>query len=121
MPNSFPHFKFHHQKSQKKTDCIELNGEVIYTIEDVYDFYTALGYTSDIAKEGILPEEYIWEKFTKNSKKRCVCLELKIINYLGNKSVYFDQLCKSNYKYWGPLLALAKLGQNAICSDCKMD
>jgi hypothetical protein len=73
---------------------IMLGNEKVHRIGDVDEFYKALGYNDEIRKTGLLPEEYIWEKYHRTeSVKSEVCLQAKIIEYLNFHSPSF----KKNY------------------------
>lgn len=74
----------------KNYKCIEVRGGVIHTIIDVAEFYEALGYKREFAKDGLLPEEFIWNEYIRdNSVKHDKCLQANIFKYLTKKSSAF--------------------------------
>jgi hypothetical protein len=93
MTNKIPHFKFHIKSSSSNySGRIELKGEVIHKIADLGEFYKVCGYNLEMAKNGILPDEYIWETFFRHSDRNCTgCYQLHMIEYL---LLYSDTLTK---------------------------
>jgi hypothetical protein len=73
---------------------IMLGNEKVHHISDADEFYKALGYNDEVRKTGLMPEEYIWERYHRDeSVKSEVCLQAKIIEYLNLHSPSF----KNNY------------------------
>ena len=93
MTDKIPHFKFHLKSSANRfKGRIELQGEVIHEISDFGEFYNTCGYTKSMMKKGILPDDYIWETFFKNSERNCTsCFQLHIIEYLLKYSDNFTK------------------------------
>lgn len=93
MPKTIPIFKFHIKSTA--TDYfgrIELKKDVVCRISDFAELYKYLGYGTDLAKTGILPEEYIWETFFKHSDRNCIsCYQLHLIEYLLKHSDTFTK------------------------------
>ncbi|MBI3479945.1 MAG: hypothetical protein HY016_06260 [Nitrosomonadales bacterium] len=58
MPMGMPHFKYFTNATHR---CIEVDGEEIHKIENLDAFYNEFGYTTDIGKTGVLPDEFIWD------------------------------------------------------------
>ena len=84
MQIRIPYFKYRSRDpASKHYGCIELEGEVIHKIEDMTEFHKAFGYSVDIAKAGILPDEFIWDRYIRDSARNCnSCFQLHIIEYL---------------------------------------
>ena len=83
MQNKTPYFK----TKIKPKSCIVLDGEVVHVIDGLDSFYKHFGYTTEMAKKGILPDEYIWEAFFKNQISDCIsCHQLHITEYLLNQA-----------------------------------
>jgi len=116
---NFPHFKYIPKTHRMEYGCIMLDGEEIHKIGNLEEFHKAFGYTSDMAKTGILPDEFIWDKFIKDTRVRCACLELSFIEYLSKESARFREIYKSNHMYWSAIHAMAILSRKAKCSACK--
>jgi hypothetical protein len=102
MAHKTPHFKFHIKSSSTKFfGRIELKGEVIHKIEDFSEFYKVCGYNIDMAKKGILPEEYIWETFFKHSDRNCTsCYQLHLLEYLLMHSEEFTKKFRHQCENW---------------------
>ncbi len=72
------------------TPCIELDGDAIHSITDLNEFYKYLGYSQEIGLSGILPEEFVWDTYFKDSVKNCAsCYQLHIIDFLLRYSKTF--------------------------------
>ena len=99
---SNPQFQFHlASPSNSKNGYITLGEEKVHFIDDVNKFYRALGYTEEIRKTKILPEEFIWSEYrSENSKKTKTCLQIKIIEYLSNHSPTFKSKYADYCKHW---------------------
>jgi hypothetical protein len=116
---NIPKFKYG-SRDANKNYVIELEGEVVHRIEDIKEFYQALGYSEDIAKAGLLPDEYIWEKFIKDAETKChQCFQLHIFKYLHQQSARFREIYQANLEEWSTVLAMAKLCGTAHCPSCK--
>ena len=84
-----------------KNGYITLGDEKIHRIEDAYQFYKVLGYTDEIKKSGLLPEEFIWVEYHKDkSKKTEICLQVKIIEYLNKQSEAYKEKYAAQFDYW---------------------
>jgi len=103
-----------------KSGYISLGDENIHHIGDTHEFYKALGYTDDVMKSGLLPEEFIWSEFHKdNCKKSEVCLQVKIIEYLNKHSATFKDKYAEQCKIW-LASCLEKWTSNAAeCKNCE--
>ena len=121
MQIKIPHFKYRSKKtSNNNYGCIELGEEVIHEIRNLDEFHKALGYTVDMAKAGILPDEYIWEKYIKDTETRChTCFQLHIIEYLLKHSATFREKYKTKSEEWIGVQAVAKLCVGIVCPACK--
>ena len=88
--NTIPAFKFGrrspdvslHEKGYEK-GYIEVGNENNYRIANIDTFYCMLGYTVEVAKKRILPDEFIWDTFLKHTHLNCYsCYQLRIIQDL---------------------------------------
>ena len=78
-----------------------MGNEKVHHIRDADEFYKALGYTDEIRKTGLMPEEYIWEKYHKaKSDMSEVCLQIKIIEYLNKHSPSFKENYAVECEHW---------------------
>jgi len=102
-----------------KSGYITLGDEKIHRIDDVHQFYKALGYTDTIRKSGLLPEEFVWVEYHKDgSEKNELCLQVKIIEYLIKQSATYKEKYAAQFDYWLSYCE-EKLSNNATgCIDC---
>lgn len=96
-----------------------MDGECIHKIERMEDYYAAFGYTTDIAKSGLLPDEFIWEAYIKDNPLALTeCLQVHFIEYLLHHSAPFR---KKHAKECGKWIAshLAAISDKGIsCATC---
>ena len=98
---------------------ILLGDEKVHHIEDVNKFYQALGYTDEILKSGLLPEEFVWYEYHKDdSEKSEICLQAKIIKYLINHSATFKEKYAAQCEYWLAKCMEKWKSKSAECKDC---
>jgi hypothetical protein len=72
---------------------IEVNGVAVHQVMDVNEFYEALGYTDEVQREVVLPDEFIWDEYFRNGSDRSVaCLDVKLIEYLMTNSEKFVEM-----------------------------
>jgi hypothetical protein len=121
MKINIPNFSYG-PRDAKKNYVIELEGEVIHRIENMEEFFAALGYSPEISKEGILPDEFIWERFVRDAEAKCrQCLNFHIFRYLHQHSVRFNELYQANLEQWPAILAMSNLCGQAHCKACKIN
>jgi len=81
----------------------------------------ALGYTDDMGRAGVLPDEFIWAEFVKdNSDRSAACLQANIIEYLNKYSDTFRREYGHKYTEWHGICTSDKLRDSADCIDCRM-
>ena len=101
--------------------CIKLGGLEIHHIEDMDEFYRAFGYTQDIAKEGTLPDEFLWEEYIRDSAARCTaCFQVHIIGYLIKHSAFFREKYGDQHESWIAAHMAAGHSGSTKCITCKM-
>ena len=106
--------------SGRHSPCINVNGKLVHNIEDLSEFHQAFGYTQDIARAGILPDEFIWEEYFKDAAKNCTaCFQMHLIEYLTKHSASFKKEYAEQYNYWITTHTEAKSACGAICCACK--
>ena len=91
MQPQIPHFKYSSKDpAHQHLGFIEDEREVVYWIDDLDEFYQAFGYSDDMRKWGVLPDDYLWEEFLCDSKsKYSACFQIHIIEYLLKHSPLF--------------------------------
>jgi len=121
MPIKIPHFKHcYRDASSKHHEFIEADGELIHKIEDQDEFYKTFGFTIDMAKAGVLPDEFIWEEYIKDSvTKYTACLQMHIIEYLRKHSDTFTRKYGDQYEDWIAAHAEARTAKGELCFTCK--
>ena len=121
---SIPHFEFTLASPfNARNGYITLDSEKIHHINknDVSNFYQALGYTDEIKKTGLLPEEFIWTEYHKdNSVKVEVCLQANIIEYLFKHSSVFRTNYYEQLGYWLGSCSEVKIQERNCCTNCLM-
>jgi hypothetical protein len=89
--NQVPYFKYSSKDpSQKHLGSIEFEADVIHWIDDLDAFYQAFGYSNDMRKWGVLPDDYLWEEYLCDVKReRSACFQIHVIEYLLKYSPSF--------------------------------
>lgn len=94
-----------------------MESETIHSIVDLDSFYKQFGYTIELAKQGILPDEFIWDTYFKNSDRNCFsCYQLKMLEYLLKHSLTFANTYGHEYKNW--ITQYSETRTNCNFSDC---
>ncbi len=91
MPDPMPHFKYRYVNiSHRHIPCIVAGGKVIHEIQNLDEFYGMFGYTSEISKAGLLPDEFIWSAYINNvAADFAPCIQIHIMRYLMKHSAPF--------------------------------
>lgn len=116
--NNVPYIKYHLANPlSMHFRCVEMEGEVIHRIENIDEFYYEFGYTPDMLKAGVLPEEYIWAKYIQNTACNfTVCIQIRILKYLINHSDKYGEQCK----VWLDTYLKESVAKAATCASCGM-
>ncbi|MGA8865096.1 MAG: hypothetical protein WBM09_01405 [Gallionella sp.] len=81
--------------------CIEIDGQPIHNIKNLDAFYKEFGYTENIRKAGVLPDEFIWDEYTKGDHSiYSDCLQVHIIEYLTKNCAPFITEYGDQYQNW---------------------
>jgi hypothetical protein len=106
---------------KKPSLSITADGVRIYDVTNPDEFYSEFGYSSDIAKAGKLPDEFIWDEYTKNSiANRAACKQKHLIEYLlRHAGDDFRKKCGVRCVQWliAHIDAITELGDP--CVTCK--
>ena len=98
---------------------IEIRGDLIHRIGDIDLFYRTLGYTEEIRKSHILPEEFIWDRYTRDGAiKSRHCLQLHIATYLLHHSAQFREEYGLAYEALLSACEIAGGHYDIRCHDC---
>jgi len=122
MQNRMPYFTYQHpNNSNKYTACIEMDGEPYHKIGNLDVLYKELGYSLDIGKAGVLPDEFIWDEYTKgNPSPFASCLQMHIVAYLVKNSIAFIVEYGNQYQDWFDVHVAAVTEKNVSCVTCRM-
>jgi len=74
--------------------------ESIHYIHNEDHFYAEFGYTEEIKKQGLSPDEFIWSEYVKDGKSRPKCLQIPVIKYLNKYSAEFRKKFGEKYPSW---------------------
>jgi hypothetical protein len=115
-----PHFQYTFgSPSSLKNGYITLGEEKIHRINDVEEFYEALGYTKEIKKLGLGPEEFFWEEYRRDgSRKKQICFQVKIIEYLNKHSATYKEKYAVQFESWLANCMEKWSGNSAECKNC---
>lgn len=107
--------------SHKHFRCVVVGDDCIHKIDDVDKFYEALGYTEEIRRTGVMPDEFIWQEFTRdNADASPCCLQAKILEYLIEHSYTFKKEYGAEINVWEKACKSNKIGTLNDCPSCKL-
>lgn len=96
--------------------------DCIRKIDDIENFYEALGYTEEVRRTGVMPDEFIWQEFTRdNADASPCCLQAKILEYLIRHSGTFKKKYGAEATEWAKACKSAKAGTLRVCRNCKLN
>jgi len=98
---------------------IVLADDSLCFIEDMDAFYTSLGYTPEMAINGLLPDEFVWEEYVDNSGYS-ICLQKHILDYLHVHSQKFNDMYGVQYGELVEEHAVALKVRGTVCAGCKL-
>ena len=122
MPQKIPNFTFCFSNPYHSNfGYISVDGHAVDLLADCNEVYKHLGYTADMAKAGILPDEFIWHEYTKDGAAQSLaCMQARIIEYLHAHSEIFKEKYGNAYKTWAESCSSRKVGESAACANCRM-
>ena len=102
MQKRKPNFTYTpHRISNGYVTSIEIDGQPIHKIKNIEAFYKEFGYTEEMRKDGVLPDEFIWDEYTKgNPSTHSACLQMHIIEYLAKNCDAFITEYGDQYQNW---------------------
>lgn len=121
MQNRIPNFTYNSPNSSDRyTATIEVDGQPIHKIKNLDAFYRELGYTAEIRKAGVLPDEFIWDKYIKGDPAIYAdCLKMHIIEYLSKNSISFIGKYCNQVQNWFDDHVAAVTEKSILCVTCK--
>ena len=100
---------------------IRADGQLIHVIENVNTFYETFGYNQEVARNGILPDEYLWEEYIhKPVAELSACFQMLIVKYLKAHSDIFNRLYGNEIEHWIAAHAELRPESGVLCVACKM-
>jgi len=110
MNTEIPYFEYQPpNRLQNVCGAIKLHGEVLHKIDKMDEFYKELGYTQEMAKKEIWPDEFIWETYFKITDKNCSsCYQQHIVDYLLAHSDAFASSYRRQSQDWLATYAAAR-------------
>jgi hypothetical protein len=100
MNNCVPLFKLRTKDPTNRYKAyIEFSNDK-FRIFDMNTFYSEMGYTEEMRLNGVLPDEYIWETFVKESRHSHCCYQLHIMSFLCKFSTDFLQKYAHKCRDW---------------------
>jgi len=124
MQNQMPHFKYRFitNRANKHVACIEVERRVVHEIRNLDEFYKTFGYDQHIAQAGILPDEFIWEKYIQSPDGDfSACLQMHIIEYLKKHSAAFREEYGNQCEGWLAAHAEVRAKRGMACAACRME
>jgi hypothetical protein len=92
----------------------------VHEIKDLDAFYAAFGYTLATAREGELPEEFIWDEYIKcDPHDRGTCLQMHIVEYLAAHSDWFVNKYGNDCREWFAEHGRSAAANSAACATCR--
>lgn len=99
---------------------IEVDGEIIHRVEDLNAFYEAFGYIDDMRKQGVLPEEFIWDEYVKDSvENHTACYQIHLVEYLIKHSDVFRKKYGVQCVEWLAAHAEDVTARDELCVTCR--
>lgn len=122
MQNRMPNFTYHYpDNSNKYTAHIKRDGQTIHKIGNLDAFFKGFGYTLELSKAEVLPDEFIWDEYTKgNPSPVASCLPMHIVEYLAKNSIAFIAEYGNQYQDWFDDHVAAVTEKDVLCVTCRM-
>jgi len=116
MPNfSYGASNFNHENF----GYITANKMPFHRLGNSDEFYRALGYSDDIMATGMLPDEFIWDRYIRGNATRTLsCLQSKIRDYLNIRSERFREEYGSQYANMIGKCISDKIDDSDLCLGC---
>ncbi len=102
--------------------AVTVEREVFHRIDDMDEFYKALGLDSEAKGKGLSGEEFIWDRYRRDgSKMSKACLQVQIRVFLHKHSEKFGELYGSAYDATiGKCSAVEIDRRDEHCANCPM-
>lgn len=115
-----PHFKYVPVNiASRQAACIKTEENAIYRIENSNEYFKEFGYKEDIARAGVLPDEFIWAEYIQNtSADSTACIQIHIMRYLIKHSDEFRKTYAEQCANWLAAHAAEKCSKGVTCVAC---
>jgi hypothetical protein len=115
-----PNFKYSSKDpANRHFGFIEIGEAEKFWIDSLENFYQAFGYSNDMRKLGILPNQFIWEEYLSDTAKNSLCFQLHTIEYLIKYSAPFLKMYGEQCDDWIAALTEARSAEDGEeCRDC---
>lgn len=118
---AIPLFTYDISYKDNKSATILTHHTVYDSIKNTDEFLRALGYTDEIRARKLLPDEFVWDIYSRaGSAKTPQCLQSKITEYLINHSERFRKEYGVQYVHMMGKCILDQMDDSDICIDCPM-
>lgn len=119
---ALPSLKYHLNPGHMHFGSIVAAGEVLHKVTDLDEFYRGFGYTAELRKAGVLPEEFMWEEYIKGERGVIfsTCMQVHMIEYLLLKSARFRQRYAEPAEKFVLAHAEEKLTLSVRCAACRI-
>jgi len=118
---SIPRLQYHlSSPSTSLYGWITAGGERVHRVANFDEFYRALGYTEEVSRTGLAPEEFLWERYRRDGAvKSEQCIQSLIAAYLNEHSAKFKAEFGREYDEMGGKCVLDCIdNDDARCLDC---
>lgn len=117
-----PEFKYYLSNHRHMHFGSIVADEILFHHVDNFDeFYKALGYSDDLAVAGVVPDEFVWDRYCRgDASKSLKCLQVQITVYLYNHSEKFREQYGREYADMIGKCISDKIDDGHHCVNCPM-
>ena len=121
MRSQVPYLRYRPKDpSNRHFGFVEVDGEIVHKVNDLNAFYEAFGYIDDMRKQGVLPEEFIWEEYVKDSaENHTACYQIHLVEYLIKYSDIFRRKYGVQCVEWLAAHAEDITARDELCVTCR--
>lgn len=102
-------------------ECIVVDGEVFHRVCELAEFYKIFGYVKEINVCGVMPDEFIWDTYTRyGAPKSRNCIQFLVMTYLNIHSKKFRENYGIEYDELVGKCVSDKITPIKYCADCML-
>ena len=123
VTHEFPVFQYDPPRSGLRPfGAVTVGHAIFHPVHNADEFYETLGCDREAKSQGLLGEEFVWERYRRNgSKKSTHCLQARIRVFLHKHSEKFRKLYGKPYDATiGKCCAIEIDGRDKHCANCPM-